>query len=147
MPLKGMRRADITILLAQAYVDEKRYDDALKVLESTPYFVNWEGQDVTWRLFNRSHIERGCQRMESRNFAGALRDFEAAITYPANLNVGRRNSLQEAPGRYWEGKALEALGKMDQARAVWKAGAMATGDREDKDEYRARCQEALEKAK
>ncbi len=64
MPVHGMRRAEITIALAQAYVDEKQYDHAVKLLESTPYFVNWEGQDVTWRIFNKAHVERGRERME-----------------------------------------------------------------------------------
>ncbi len=145
MPLAGVRRAEITVMLAQAYVDESRWDDCVKLLESTPYFVNWEGQDVTWRLFNRAHIERGRQRLEKGDAKAALADFEAALTYPANLNVGRSNKPQEAPAQYWRGKALATLGRRDEARAAWHAGAEGADVRGVQNEYRQKCREALQK--
>ncbi len=126
-PKQRMRRAEITIALAQAYCDEKRWDDAVKLLESTPYFVNWEGQDVTWRLFNRAHVERGRQFFDKKDYQAALKDFEAALTYPANLNVGRSNRPPEAEAQYWRGRALQALGRTDEARAAWKEGAAGAG--------------------
>jgi tetratricopeptide (TPR) repeat protein len=155
MPLTGVRRGEITVLLAQAYVDERRYDDCLGLLEATPYFVNWEGQDATWRLFNWAHVERGRQRLEHGDAAGAAADFQAALTYPANLNVGRSNRPEEAPAEYWLGKALAALGRPDEARAAWKRGAEGP-PRADPDptlggtdlphqqnEYRQKCRQAL----
>ena len=122
MPLDGLRRAEITVMLAQAYVAEQRYEDCLKLLESTPYFVNWEGQDITWRLFNRAHVERGRQRLEQGDAAGALADFEAALTYPANLNVGRSNKPEEAPPNTG-GAEPWPLDRPQEARAAWQAGA------------------------
>ena len=147
MPVKGLRRAEITIALAQAYVDERRYDDAVKLLEATPYFVNWEGQDVTWRLFNKAHVERGRERLEKKEFPAALQDFEAALTYPANLNVGRPNRPEEAPAQYWRGKALEALGRGAEARAAWQAGAAGRDGSAAQREYQQRCREELDKAR
>jgi tetratricopeptide (TPR) repeat protein len=147
MPVKGMRRAEITIALAQAYCDESRWDDAVKLLESTPYFVNWEGQDITWRLFNRAHVERGRQRFDKKDYQAALVDFEAALTYPANLNVGRSNHPPEAQAQYWRGRALEALGRLSEARAAWKAGASGAGGGRGsgvQGEYRELCRKALE---
>ena len=156
MPARGMRRAEITVNLAQAYADEKRYDDAVKLLESTPYFVNWEGQDVTWRLFSKAHVERGRERFEKEDFSAALVDFEAALTYPANLNVGRSNRSRVAAAQYWRGKALEALGRRAEAVSAWKEGAAGSdggsqgtksGEGSDEqDQYRERCRQALEKA-
>jgi tetratricopeptide (TPR) repeat protein len=143
MPISGVRRAEITVMLAQAYVDEKRWDDCVKFLEATPYFVNWEGQDVTWRLFNRAHIERGRQRLEKGDAKAALADFEAALTYPANLNVGRSNKPEEAPAQYWRGKALAALGRNEEARAAWKTGAVGADVAGAQNEYRQKCREAL----
>ncbi len=143
MPLESVRRAEITVMLAQAYMDEKRYDDCVKLLENTPYFVNWEGQDITWRLFNRAHIERGKQRMEKGDARGALSDFEAALTYPPNLNVGRSNKPQEAPAQYWRGKALAALGRLAEARAAWQAGANGADVPGVQNEYRQKCRQAL----
>ena len=105
MPLQGPRRAEITVILAESYVAEKRYEQCIELLESLPYFVNWEGQDITWRLFNQAHLERGRQRLASGDATGALADFDAALTYPANLNVGRSNQPIEAPAQFWRGQA------------------------------------------
>ncbi|MBM4088257.1 MAG: DUF5107 domain-containing protein [Planctomycetes bacterium] len=137
------RRAEITVMLAESYVAEKRFGDCIALLESVPYFVNWEGQDVTWRLFNQSHIERGCQRLRDGDAAGALADFEAALTYPANLNVGRSNRPEEAPAQYWRGQALAALGRLDEARSAWQAGENGADLPGRQNEYRQKCREAL----
>ncbi|MHC4890736.1 MAG: tetratricopeptide repeat protein, partial [Planctomycetota bacterium] len=79
-PFEKLRRADIIIMLAQAYLDEQRYTDAIDLLESTPYFVNWEGQTITWDIFHKAHLERGRKRFEAENFKLALQDFKAALT-------------------------------------------------------------------
>jgi tetratricopeptide (TPR) repeat protein len=138
-----IRRADIIIMLAQCYLDEKRYTDAIDLLESTPYFVNWEGQTITWDLFHKSHVERGRQRFESKDFAGALRDFEAALTYPENIGVGRSNKPPEAMAQYWRGKALTALGRADDARSAWKEGAAGHKGSKEQNEHIELCKKAL----
>ena len=143
MPPQPHRRAELTVILAESYMAEKRFDACIQLLESLPYFVNWEGQDVTWRLFNQSHIERGRQRLENGDAAGALTDFEAALTYPDNLNVGRSDKPLEAPAQYWRGQALSALGRSDAARAAWQAGADGAEVEGAQNEYRAKCREAL----
>ncbi len=145
MPLKGMRRAEITVMLAESYLAEKQYEECIKLLESTPYFVNWEGQDVTWRLFNRAHVERGRQRLDKGDAQAALADFEAALTYPANLNVGRPAKPEEAPAQYWRGKALLKLGRTGEARAAWQTGEAGADVPGAQNEYRQKCHEALGK--
>ena len=122
VPFERQRRSDITIPLAQAYLDEGMLDETLELLESTPYFVNWEGSEVVWRIFNRAHLQRGQQRFENKDFKGALQDFKAALTYPENLGVGV-DYKQDAPAYYWKGKALKALGRVDEARCAWQKGA------------------------
>ena len=143
MPLSCPRRAEITIMLAQALLDEQRYEDCIHLLTSTPYFVNWEGQDITWRLFNRAHIQRGRQLLQSGDARSALRHFEAALTYPANLNVGRSNKPVEAPAQYWRGKALAALGRIDEAKTAWQTGAAGASLPGEQNEYREKCRQAL----
>ena len=138
-----MRRADIIIMLAQAYLDERRYDDCINLLESTPYFVNWEGQTITWDIFHKAHIERGQQRFEAGKFEGALQDFQAALTYPANIGVGRSNKPQEADAQYWRGRALQALGRLDEARSAWQAGTAGVEGSSQQNKYRELCKEAL----
>ncbi len=143
-PVDKLKRAEILILLAQTYLDEKRYDEAIDLLESTPYFVNWEGQSITWDLFHGAHLARGRQRFDQGDFAGALEDFEAALTYPENIGVGRSNKPQEAAAQYWRGKALQSLGKLDQARAAWKLGAAGVEGSAQQNASRDLCAAALE---
>jgi len=146
-PFEILRRADVIIMLAQAYVGEQRYSNAIDLLESTPYFVNWEGQTITWDLFNKAHLERGKGRFENENFEGALQDFEAALTYPENIGVGRSNRPPEAPAQYWRGKALQALGRLEDARSAWKEGAAGYARSGEQNKYRELCTEALSEIK
>ena len=130
-------------MLAQGYVDEQRYGDAIDLLESTPYFVNWEGQTITWDLFNKAHIERGRERLKNEDYTAALQDFEAALTYPDNIGVGRSNKPPEAPAQYWRGKALQGLERIDDARSAWKQGATGPERSGEQNEYRELCKKAL----
>ncbi len=143
MPSEGLQRAEIIIMLAQAYEDERQYDQVINLLESTPYFVNWEGQTITWDIFHRAHMKRGQNRFEGKDFAGALKDFEAALTYPDNIGVGRSNRPHEADAQYWKGKALLALGRLEEARAAWKEGAAGPEGRGEQSKYRQLCTDAL----
>jgi tetratricopeptide (TPR) repeat protein len=145
MPYEKIRRADIIIMLAQMYFDEKQYTDTIDLLESTPYFVNWEGQRITWELFHKAHVARGRQRFEKEDFAAALRDFEASLTYPENIGVGRSNKPQEATAQYWRGRALQALGRLDEARSAWKEGAAGQKGSGKQNEHIKLCKKALSK--
>ena len=143
-PSEGLRRADVIIMLAQAYYDEQRYTEAIDLLESTPYFVNWEGQTITWDIFHKAHMKRGEARFEKKDYAGALRDFEAALTYPENIGVGCSNRPREARAQYWRGKTLEALGRRDEARSAWRQGAAGSEHSGEQNKYRELCKEALD---
>ncbi|HQA89867.1 MAG TPA: DUF5107 domain-containing protein [Sedimentisphaerales bacterium] len=142
-PGDPLKRAEIIILLSQVYCDERQFDDAIELLESTPYFVNWEGQTVTWDLFGKAHMERGRMRFDEGSFAGALQDFEAALTYPDNIGVGRSNKPQEATAQYWRGRALQSLGRLEEARSAWKLGAAGEPGSSEQNASRELCQAAL----
>jgi tetratricopeptide (TPR) repeat protein len=143
MPSDKPRRADVITLLAQAYLDEKRFDDVIRLFESTGYFVAWEGQTTTWVIYSQAHVDRGRQRFEAGDFAAALTDFDAALTYPENLGVGRSNRPEEAAALYWRGKALQALGRQGEAQQAWQQGAAGTEGSAQQNEYRQRCSTAL----
>jgi tetratricopeptide (TPR) repeat protein len=115
---RARRRPDVTLLLARAYVEADRNDDAIDLLAATT-FSNREGDSGTWSLFSRAHIERGTERFEQGRHQDALRDFETALTYPRNLNVGRPAKPREARALFWKGKALDSLGRSSAARTVW----------------------------
>jgi tetratricopeptide (TPR) repeat protein len=143
IPFDNMRRADVIIMLAQAYVDEQRYTDAVDLLESTPYFVNWEGQTITWDLFHKAHLERGRKRFMKKDFNGALEDFKASLTYPENIGVGRSNKPQEAQALYWKGQTLQELGRLEEACLAWNEGIAGPEGSEEQNKYRELCKKSL----
>ena len=130
----------------RTYVEAERYTDAIDLLV-TATFSNWEGDRDVWALFSHAHIERGIQELDGGRMELALEDFGRALTYPDNLNVGRSSKPQEARALYWKGKALEALGRAEQARLAWQEGSRGAPGDPEQNEHVAKCQEELEKQK
>ena len=143
MQFKGMKRSDIIQDLAQNYLDEKRYEEAYSLLISTPYFVNWEGSTLTWDLFNQAHIGKGIDLFDQKKYKEALKQFEAALSFPENLGVGRSVRTEEAAAWYWKGKTLKAMGRSRDAATAWKAGAQSADGSPKQMEYKALCQSTL----
>ncbi|MFA6126875.1 MAG: DUF5107 domain-containing protein [Bacteroidales bacterium] len=139
MTFKGMKRSDIIQDLAQNYLDEKRYDEAIKLLISTPYFVNWEGSTLTWDLFNQSHIGKGTVLFNQKKFKEALAEFEAALTFPENLGVGHSVRTEEAAGWFWKGKTLQAMGKLKEAKVAWQRGSTMPDGSVKQNEHKELC--------
>ncbi len=136
------RRPDLTLDLARGYVALERFDAAVQLLESTT-FSNREGDTGTHRVFYEAHLGRGVARYEQDDHAGALADFEAAITYPVNLNVGRPHRPREAYAQYWRGFALEALGRVEGAAEAWAECAAAQPLDDEQIEYAELCRERV----
>lgn len=145
MPMELPWRGDATVLLARTYNNVARYDDSIALLDGA-YFSNWENNSQSWREWSSAHLARGKQRIDAGNAEGALQDFEAALTYPDNLGVGRSENPEEAEAYYWKGKALAALNRTEEAKAAWTAGAKGAQGSENQNEYVKRCAEALSAA-
>jgi tetratricopeptide (TPR) repeat protein len=143
MLYRGARRSDIVQDLAQGYLDEKRYDEAIALLTSTPYFVNWEGSTLTWDLFNRSHIGKGTELFDHKKYEEALVQFEAALTFPENLGVGHSARTEEAAAWYWKGKTLLAMGRSKEAAEAWRQGSRSPDGSMKQNEFKKMCQKLL----
>lgn len=153
MPKTADVRYDVCLWLARAYVDEKRYDDCITLLEAAR-FSNWEGQSTPRDIFVTALMARGKQSFEAGAAEAALKDFERALTYPENLEVGRPYVEINAETHYWVGRALSALGRADEARKAWETGAGQHTSKDPKlvfvnptpvqDEYVLKCRTALE---
>jgi len=108
-------------LLVQAV----KYDRAIDLLTNR-HFHSWEGgarvnvQDP----WVDAHLLRGQERAARKSFSGALADFQAALTFPQNLEAARSYRGGRAPEiLYWVGTAFDALGQRQQAREAWKQSA------------------------
>ena len=89
-------------------------------------------------------MERGKRRLTDGQAEAALRDFEAAVTYPDNLGVGRTDKPEHAAAQYWRGRALEALGRIEEAHAAWEQGAAGSPGSENQNQHREMCRAALQ---
>jgi tetratricopeptide (TPR) repeat protein len=139
MQFKGTKRSDIIIDLAQYYLDEKRYDESIGLLMSTPYFVNWEGSSITWDIFNRANVGKGIDLYNKKNYKAAYTAFEAALTFPENLDVGKSDNDGLAKAWFWKGKTLLALGRSAEAMNAWKTGGELPEGSEEQNQYISLC--------
>lgn len=139
MSVDDVRRYDIILNLAQAYLETERYNDCLDLLLSTPYFVNWEGSSITWNIYNKACTQKGLREFGEKNYNEALKSFEMALSYPENLGVGRSDSTEEAMAWYWKGKTLTALGRSEEASSAWREGKNSPKGSENQEKYRNLC--------
>lgn len=153
MPKTGEVRYDVCLWLAKAYLDEKRYNDCIALLEQAR-FSNWEGQTTPRDLFVSALMARGKGAFDGGDPESARADFERALTYPENLEVGRPYVETNAETHYWLGRALSSLGRVEEARKAWETGAGQHTSKDPKlafvtvtptqDEYVLKCRTALE---
>lgn len=153
MPLEPTPRYDVILWLADAYLHEGRLDDCIDYLR-TARLSNWEGHTRPRDIFVAALMTRGKQAFEAGALEAAAADFAKALTYPENLEVGARYELTDAETRYWLGKALHALGRVEEARAEWATGAAQHTSQHPplpniptfpaQDEHVAKCRAALD---
>ena len=92
-------------------------DDRAIQLLTDHNFHNWEGSRTIHDVYVNALLQRGQIRMREQRAADALRDFEAALEFPENLEVGRTKDDRKARQIYYHvGTAHEALG--NQAKAL-----------------------------
>jgi soluble lytic murein transglycosylase len=84
-----------------------KYAEAIPALQETlkRYGSSPFGDDARWYL--------GFSRWLSGDVKGALADFELLAKMPGALSGGK--------GEYWRARALESLGRADEAKAGWRA--------------------------
>jgi tetratricopeptide (TPR) repeat protein len=95
-----------------------RYDRAIELL-SRHHFHVWEGGGEIHGVFVDAHLLRGQKYLNAGDARAALKDFQTALTYPANLEVGEPSSGGGSAKVYFLiGVAQDALGDKDLARAA-----------------------------
>jgi tetratricopeptide (TPR) repeat protein len=107
------------------YVQLGQYDKAIDLLGRRHFHV-WEGGGEIHDIFISAHLLRGQEAFRSQHYREALRDFQAALEYPENLEVGKPLHPQREPEiEYSIGTGLEALGNGAQASAAYEKAAAA----------------------
>jgi tetratricopeptide (TPR) repeat protein len=105
-----------------------RFDRALDLLRSHHFHV-WEGGGEIYGLWVEANLLRGRKFLDLKKYRDALNDFEAARTYPVNLEAAPPSrGAGSAKIACLMAAALERLGKKDEAAANYeKAAAFETG--------------------
>jgi len=117
---RKVRKDSILAKLSIAYVEEGKYDLALKILKNNT-FTPAEGYYGYWNIYVEALIRRGVKKMKKGELENALKDFILAFKYPRNLGVGAPYTpfRHEAIQRYWLGECYLNLGEKDKALEVW----------------------------
>jgi tetratricopeptide (TPR) repeat protein len=120
---------------------------ALELLRSRR-FRNWEGSSQIHHVYVDACLARGRQLLAGKQPRATLREFEAALEYPENLEVGRaRRAPRAAQIQYFIGTAHEAQGDAAAAiQAFELAAAGRGGGGSEADYFRALALQKLGRA-
>ena len=105
------------------YVLLQQYDRAIELLTSR-HFHTWEGGGRIHNVYVDAHLLRGQKKLKDKKYQEALKDFEAALEYPENLEVGRpRRDRRTCQTHFFIGTAYEAFGDTQKAREYFEKSA------------------------
>jgi tetratricopeptide (TPR) repeat protein len=93
----------------------QQYDRAIDLLTNR-HFHTWEGGGRIHNVYVDAHLLRGQKKLKGKRYQDALKDFEAALQYPENLEVGRpKRDRRICQIYFFIGTAHEALGDTQKA--------------------------------
>jgi tetratricopeptide (TPR) repeat protein len=99
------------------------YTKAIEMLE-THHFRTWEGGRIIHSYYVDSHVLRAMERINTGNIDQALEDLDAALLYPANLEVGKpSNDGRGTQVWYTMGQAYDKSGKKKKAKSFYEKAA------------------------
>ncbi|HUW82134.1 MAG TPA: DUF5107 domain-containing protein [Phycisphaerae bacterium] len=109
-----LRQARLHVLLGQ-------YDHALALLVARHFHV-WEGGEYAVHdVYVDAHLLKGQALARAGRHADALREYQAALQYPANFEAGRPKDGGREPEVFWLiGTTFEATGDTTEARAAFE---------------------------
>ena len=129
-PSIATKRSDAMMQEAKVYLLMGRYDQAIQLL-STHRFHNWEGYGDIHDVYADACVLKGEGEFKAGKYQEALKDYEASLEYPENLEVGRPYDETRVPQvDYLMGLAFEKLGNTTKSRELFQQ-AMAASGREE----------------
>ena len=119
-PAVVTQRSDAMVQEAKVDLLLGRYDQAIQVF-ATHRFHNWEGYGEIHDVYADAHVLRGESEFKAGKYPEALRDYEASLAYPENLEVGRPYHETRLPqANYLLGLTYEKLGIRAKSRELFQ---------------------------
>lgn len=110
------QRDDALSRLIALYIKASQYDKAIELL-TTHHFHTWEGGGQIHDVYVDAYLLRGRTKAARGHHADAVEDYETAMLYPDNLEVGRPNRGEGLCRiHFLLGTAHEALNQPEKAR-------------------------------
>jgi tetratricopeptide (TPR) repeat protein len=127
-PHLASQRDDLNVELCALYNQTGQPEKALEIL-SHRKFQPWEGgEGQALGQHVRTHVALGREALARKDFAGARKFLERALTSPENLGEAKHILANQSDIHYWLGVALEGLRDKKAAREHWLAAATFKGD-------------------
>ena len=102
------------------FVQLGKYEEAINLLKSFHFHV-WEGGGRIHNVYVDAYLLRGQAYFTATRYRQALKDFEAALEYPENLEVGRPSRGGRASQVYYFiGTVYEVLGDTRKAKEFYE---------------------------
>jgi tetratricopeptide (TPR) repeat protein len=108
--------------LAAAYVDKKRFSDAVTLLANNT-FTSGEGEDAALGLYRKAHLGLARSYQQAGEHLKAASEFAAATEYPRNFGVGRPAMQSQAREYVAAAREYERAGKRDESQSWWQRAA------------------------
>jgi len=133
-PALAAKRSDAMTQEAKVYLLVGRYEQALQLLK-THRFHNWEGYGDVHDVYVDACLLAGGRELHAGKFNEALGDFQAALEYPANLEVGRPYHEGRRPEvDYWLGVAYGKLGNSAESLEMFRQAVAALGPEQGREQ-------------
>jgi tetratricopeptide (TPR) repeat protein len=126
-PALAAKRSDAMTQEAKVDLLVGHYEQALELLK-THEFHNWEGYGDIHEVYQDACLLRGGQEFSAGKLQEALKDYQAALDYPENLEVGRPYREARLPQvDYLMGLVYEKLGNSAKSRQLFQQAMAAQG--------------------
>ena len=143
-----MKHDDAVMRLLSLYNVMGKYDKAIQIMDKR-HFHLWEGGGQIHGIYADSHMLKGMTLLAKKNYQKAIREFDLATQYPANLEVApSHRGGYEAKAYYLTGEAYEGLKQTGKAEEFYQkaAGAKCPGGLNDLSYYQVKALQKLGKS-
>ena len=124
-PALAAKRSDAMTQEAKVYLLVGQYDLAIQLLKAHR-FHNWEGYGDIHDVYMDACLLQGEREFHAGKYPEALKDYQASLEYPENLEVGRPYREDRLPQvDYLMGLAYDKLGNTAKSREMFQQAVVA----------------------